>query len=34
MHAVPHAALPSVRKSARWNSRIIEKCLGLTAMGV
>ncbi len=23
----PHAALPSVKASARWNSRIIEKCL-------
>src|SRR5690348_4145537 len=25
--SVPQAALPSVKKSARWNSRIIEKCL-------
>src|SRR5437762_7404236 len=32
MHAVPQAALASVKKSARWNSRIIEKCLGLAAM--
>src|SRR4051812_39015124 len=24
----PHAAFPSVRKSARWKPRIIEKCLG------
>src|SRR4029079_16400248 len=25
--ATPHAAFPSVKKSATWNSRIIEKCL-------
>ncbi|GGI19884.1 hypothetical protein GCM10008066_21260 [Oxalicibacterium faecigallinarum] len=25
--ATPQAALPSVKKSARWNSRSIEKCL-------
>src|SRR5690349_1452765 len=24
----PHAAFPSVRKSARWKPRIIEKCFG------
>src|SRR5438105_15810717 len=24
----PHAALPSVRKSARWKPRIMEKCFG------
>jgi hypothetical protein len=26
--AMPQAAFPSVKKSAKWNSRIIEKCLG------
>src|SRR5258708_2213074 len=32
MHAVPHAALARVKKSARWNPRIMEKCFGLAAM--
>src|SRR5260221_12536598 len=26
--AMPHAALPRVKKSARWKPRIIEKCRG------
>jgi hypothetical protein len=26
---MPHTALPSVNQSAKWNSRIIEKGLGL-----
>src|SRR4029450_10073423 len=31
MPATPHAALANVKKSATWNSRIIEKCLGRSA---
>src|SRR5688572_16871346 len=36
MAPTPQAALARVMKSARWNSRIIEKCLGLVrcSMGI
>ena len=32
--AMPQAALASVKRSATRNSRIIEKCLGRSALGI